>query len=71
MPLQVDSCYKDMVAALKLAGEATIRLHEAGDVDPELEKGAILESYHWFTHSLRRAPTRSLVTHSAYWWRRE
>ena len=54
MPLQVDSCYKDMVAALKLAGEATIRLHEAGDVDPELERDAISEGYHWSSHSLRR-----------------
>jgi hypothetical protein len=44
MPLQVDSCYKNIVAALKLAGEATIRPHEAGDVDPELERDAILES---------------------------
>jgi len=54
MPLQVDSCYKDMVAALKLAVEATIRIHEAGDVDPELERDAISEDYHWSSHSLRR-----------------
>ena len=42
------------MAVLKLAGGATVRRHEAGDVDPELERDAISEDHHWSSHSLRR-----------------
>ncbi len=63
MPLQVDTCYKGMMAALKLAVETTVRRHEAVDVDPESERDAISKSYHWSSHLLRRrAGTRSLAT---------
>ena len=57
MPLQPDSCYKDMVAALKRAGELTLERHRAGDVDTELERNAIDNAeggYRWSSHSLRR-----------------